>query len=53
MVDEAGLSVAVDFLAVEGGIWLSSSGLGDHLVARLANVDITFEEEPAGGQSGS
>ena len=53
MLAEAGLSLAFDDLAVEGGIWTPASALGDHLVARLATVDITFEEEPAGGQSGS
>ena len=46
MLAQAGLSLAFDDLSVEGGIWTPASGLGDHLVERLARVDITFEEVP-------
>ena len=44
MIAQAGLSLAFDDLDVEGGIWTPASGLGDHLVERLATVDISFEE---------
>ena len=47
MLAQTGLSLAFDDLDVEGGIWTPASGLGDHLVGRLATVDITFEEVPA------
>ena len=46
MLAQAGLSLAFDDLAVEGGIWTPASGLGDYLVDRLTTVDITFEEVP-------
>ncbi|REJ72188.1 MAG: saccharopine dehydrogenase, partial [Proteobacteria bacterium] len=39
-----GLSLAFDELDVEGGIWTPASALGQHLVDRLAEVDITFDE---------
>ena len=44
MLAQAGLSLAFDDLYVEGGIWTPASALGQHLVDRLAHVDITFEE---------
>ena len=44
MLAQAGLSLAFDDLAVEGGIWTPASALGNHLVNRLADVDITFED---------
>ena len=44
MLAQAGLSLAVDELDVEGGIWTPASALGQHLVDRLAEVDITFDE---------
>jgi len=45
MLAQAGLSLAFDELDVEGGIWTPASALGQHLVDRLAQVDITFDEE--------
>lgn len=44
MLAQAGLSLAFDDLDVEGGIWTPASALGNHLVNRLADVDITFED---------
>jgi short subunit dehydrogenase-like uncharacterized protein len=44
MLAQAGLSLAFDDLGVEGGIWTPASALGQHLVDRLADVDITFDE---------
>ena len=44
MLAQAGLSLAFDELDVEGGIWTPASALGQHLVDRLAQVDITFEK---------
>ena len=44
MLAQAGLSLAFDDLDVEGGIWTPDSALGNHLVNRLADVDITFED---------
>ena len=44
MLAQAGLSLAFDELDVEGGVWTPASALGQHLVDRLAKVDITFEE---------
>ena len=44
MLAQAGLSLAFDDLDVEGGIWTPASALGQHLVDRLADVDITFDE---------
>ena len=44
MLAQAGLSLAFDDLDVEGGIWTPASALGNHLVNRLAEVDITFED---------
>lgn len=44
MLAQAGLSLAFDELEVEGGVWTPASALGQHLVDRLAKVDITFEE---------
>ena len=46
MLAHAGLSLAFDDLTVEAGVWTPASALGDHLVNRLATVDITFEEVP-------
>ena len=43
MLAQAGLSLAFDELDVEG-IWTPASALGQHLVDRLAEVDITFDE---------
>ena len=44
MLAQAGLSLAFDDLDVEGGIWTPASALGNHLVNRLADVDIIFED---------
>ena len=44
MLAQAGLALAFDDLDVEGGIWTPASALGQHLVDRLAEVDVTFEE---------
>jgi short subunit dehydrogenase-like uncharacterized protein len=44
MLAQAGLSLAFDDLDVEGGIWTPASALGNHLVNRLADVDILFED---------
>lgn len=44
MLAQAGLALALDDLDVEGGIWTPASALGQHLVDRLAEVDVTFEE---------
>lgn len=44
MLAQAGLALAFDELDVEGGIWTPASALGQHLVDRLAGVDVTFEE---------
>ena len=44
MLAQAGLSLAFDDLDVEGGIWTPASALGQHLVDRLADVDISFSE---------
>jgi short subunit dehydrogenase-like uncharacterized protein len=44
MLAQAGLSLAFDDLDVEGGIWTPASALGNHLVNRLEDVDIIFED---------
>lgn len=44
MLAQAGLSLAFDDLDVEGGIWTPASALGNHLVRRLSEVDITFDQ---------
>ena len=43
MLAQAGLCLAQDDLAVEGGIWTPASALGDALIKRLAQVDVHFE----------
>ncbi len=42
MLAQSGLCLAFDDLEVEGGIWTPASALGQHLVKRLSDVDITF-----------
>ena len=43
MLAQAGLCLAFDDLTVEGGVWTPASAMGDALVKRLADADVTFE----------